>query len=76
MLTLSKSGALIATPFPVQDSAMLRQLARADGLILRPPHAAALAAGATVPILRLDAIVSEFAIGAAAFRLTVAGEPM
>lgn len=55
-LAVSESGPLIATPFPVQDSAMLRRLARADALILRPPHAPALAAGATVQIVRLDAI--------------------
>ena len=48
------SGALIATPFPVQDSSMLRRLALADGLILRPPLAPALPAGALVPVIRLD----------------------
>jgi molybdopterin molybdotransferase len=40
--------------FARQDSAMLRTLARADALVLRPPHAPALPAGATVPIIRLD----------------------
>jgi molybdopterin molybdotransferase len=50
----SDSGALIATPFPVQDSSMLRRLALADGLILRPPLAPALPAGALVPVIRLD----------------------
>jgi molybdopterin molybdotransferase len=44
----------IATPFPVQDSGMLRTLARADALIIRKPHAPAAEAGQTVPILRLD----------------------
>lgn len=44
-------GALVATPFGRQDSAMMSRLARADALIVRPPHAPALAAGATVPIL-------------------------
>ena len=39
-------GALIATAFPVQDSAMLRRLAQADALILRAPHAPALPEGA------------------------------
>jgi molybdopterin molybdotransferase len=48
-------GAHIATPFPVQDSAMLQRLARADALILRAPHATALAAGAEVRIIRLQA---------------------
>ena len=38
-----RPGALRAlTPFPVQDSAMLRRLAHADALILRAPHAPAL----------------------------------
>ena len=55
-LTRSESGALVTTPFPVQDSAMLRRLALADALILRPPHAIALQEGAPVPILRLDEV--------------------
>jgi molybdopterin molybdotransferase len=48
------AGRLVATPFPVQDSAMLRRLAHADGLVLRAPHAPALAAGAAVGVIRLD----------------------
>jgi len=40
----------------VQDSAMLRRLASADALLLRPPHAPALPAGAEVPIIRLDSL--------------------
>jgi len=47
-------GRLVATPFPVQDSAMLRRLALADGLVLRAPHAPALEAGAAVRVIRLD----------------------
>jgi len=50
------AGRLIVTPFPVQDSAMLRRLALADALILRPPHAPALAQGADVPVIRLDTL--------------------
>lgn len=49
-------GRIVATPFPVQDSAMMRRLALADALILRPPHAPALEAGAEVPVIRLDAL--------------------
>jgi molybdopterin molybdotransferase len=49
-------GQVVATPFPQQDSAMLQRLARADALVLRPPHAPALPAGAEVPIIRLDAL--------------------
>jgi molybdopterin molybdotransferase len=48
-------GETIAIPFPVQDSAMLQRLARADALILRPPGAPALAEGAEVRIIRLEA---------------------
>jgi molybdopterin molybdotransferase len=47
-------GAVVATAFSRQDSAMLRLLTLADALILRPPHAPALPAGAEVPIIRLD----------------------
>jgi molybdopterin molybdotransferase len=50
------AGQIVVTPFPVQDSAMLRRLALADALILRPPHAPALSAGETVPIIRLDSL--------------------
>ena len=35
---------------------MLRRLARADALILRPPHAPALPEGAEVPVIRLDSL--------------------
>jgi molybdopterin molybdotransferase len=44
----------MATPLPIQDSGMLRLLAAAGGLIVRPPHAPALAAGSSVRVLRLD----------------------
>ncbi len=50
------AGRLVATAFPVQDSAMLRRLAQADALILRPPHAPALPMGAEVSIIRLDSL--------------------
>ena len=49
-------GALVATPFSRQDSSMLRLMAQADALILRPPHAPALEAGALVKVIRLDAL--------------------
>lgn len=47
---------LEVTPFPRQDSALLRLMAKADALVLRPPHAEALPAGAQVPIIRLDSL--------------------
>jgi molybdopterin molybdotransferase len=44
----------VVTPFPVQDSGMLRTLARADALIRRPPFDAARAAGDVVDMFFLD----------------------
>jgi molybdopterin molybdotransferase len=55
-LALGEDGTLAVTAFPRQDSAMLRLLTRADALILRPPHALALPAGAMVPVIRLDTL--------------------
>jgi molybdopterin molybdotransferase len=46
-------GTPVATPFPVQDSSMLKTLARAEGLILRRPHAPALPEGAAVEVIPL-----------------------
>ena len=53
---LDSAGRAVVTPFPVQDSAMLRRLAQADALILRAPHAPALPEGAEVGIIRLDSL--------------------
>jgi molybdopterin molybdotransferase len=49
-------GRIVATPFPVQDSAMLRRLAHADALILRAPNAPALPEGSDVTVIRLDSL--------------------
>ncbi len=46
-------GRLVATPFPFQDSSMLKTLAAANCLIVRPPHAPAAAAGEPCQTLRL-----------------------
>ena len=46
-------GRLVATPFSKQDSSMLALLARSGALIIRPPHAPALKAGAPVDVLVL-----------------------
>ncbi|HEX9448974.1 MAG TPA: molybdopterin molybdenumtransferase MoeA, partial [Dongiaceae bacterium] len=46
-------GAEIATPFSLQDSSMISLLAKADALVIRPPHAAAVKAGDHVDIIRL-----------------------
>ena len=48
-----QNGALIATPFDRQDSSMIATLAAADCLVVRAPHAEAIQAGATVPIVHL-----------------------
>jgi len=55
-LETGPDGALIAMPFPVQDSSMLKTLARAEALILRAPHAPALPAGAAVEVIPLGAL--------------------
>jgi molybdopterin molybdotransferase len=47
-------GGSVALPFPVQDSSMLKTLARADALVLRPPHAPAAPTGEAVEVIRLD----------------------
>jgi molybdopterin molybdotransferase len=52
-LETAPDGATVATAFPVQDSSMLKTLARADALILRPPHAPAIEAGAVVEVIAL-----------------------
>jgi molybdopterin molybdotransferase len=49
-------GRIVATPFQVQDSAMLRLLALADALILRAPHAPAQPEGTEVSVIRLDSL--------------------
>jgi molybdopterin molybdotransferase len=46
-------GRLMATPFAKQDSSMMKIFADSDCLIVRPPHAPELPAGASCPILLL-----------------------
>ena len=50
------AGELLATPFARQDSSMLSALARADCLVIRPPHAPQAKAGDWVDILELNAL--------------------
>ena len=52
-LFLDGSGALVATPFEKQDSAMMARLARADCLVVRPPEAPAAKKGERVEIIPL-----------------------
>ncbi|MPT23257.1 MAG: molybdopterin molybdenumtransferase MoeA, partial [Starkeya sp.] len=47
-------GVPLVRPLPVQDSSMLRNLARADVLLVRRPHAPATLAGEACEILRLE----------------------
>ena len=49
------NGELVATPFGRQDSSMFATMARADCLVIRPPHAVAAAAGERVSIVPLYA---------------------
>jgi molybdopterin molybdotransferase len=52
-LDVDQSGIWRATPFRRQDSSMMSALAAADALIVRPPGAPAVPAGAPVQIIRL-----------------------
>ncbi|MFL5214899.1 MAG: gephyrin-like molybdotransferase Glp [Microvirga sp.] len=47
----------IVTAFPVQDSSMLTTLARADALLVRPPHAPQARAGDPCRVIRLARFV-------------------
>jgi molybdopterin molybdotransferase len=51
---LSPEGNRLVRPLPRQDSSLMADFARADCLIVRPPHAPALPEGHRVPILPLD----------------------
>jgi molybdopterin molybdotransferase len=44
-LSRNADGILIATPARAQDSSLVKTMARADGLVVRPPHAEAAKAG-------------------------------
>ncbi|TGQ72663.1 MAG: molybdopterin molybdotransferase MoeA [Mesorhizobium sp.] len=48
-----EAGMLVATPFGIQDSSMLRMLADANGLIVREPFASAAIAGDICNVLML-----------------------
>jgi molybdopterin molybdotransferase len=50
-LSRAPDGTIEVMPFDVQDSSMMRPLAASDCLVIRPPHAPALPAGAEVPII-------------------------
>ncbi len=48
-----RDGALVATPVLKQDSSLLGNLAAAEGLLIRPPHAEAAKAGDPCAVIRL-----------------------
>jgi len=48
-----RDGLLRVTPFARQDSSLLRVLATANALVIRPEYAPAIAAGETVEVIRL-----------------------
>lgn len=52
-LETTAESEIVALPFPVQDSSMMKTFARADALVLRPPHARPAEAGDTVEIIPL-----------------------
>jgi len=57
-LVRAADGTLEVLPFEVQDSSMMRLLAAADCLVVRPPQAPAVAAGTMVPVIRFpDAVL-------------------
>ena len=55
-LSRDAAGRLVATAFRQQDSSLMRLLAEADALIVRPPHSPALPADAAVPVIRLSGL--------------------
>lgn len=52
-LSRDADGGLLAESYGKQDSSMMKIFARSDCLIVRPPHAPELAAGAETPVLLL-----------------------
>jgi molybdopterin molybdotransferase len=52
-LARNQTGELVATPFPIQDSSMMRLFAQARCLVMRPPFAPAARAGKRVAIVPL-----------------------
>ncbi len=53
-LITDSRGRQTVAPLPDQDSSLLATLARADLLVVRPPHGPALSAGTLVPVMTLD----------------------
>jgi molybdopterin molybdotransferase len=49
-----EDGTRVVRPLPSQDSSLVAELARADCLIVRAPHALSLASGERVEIISFD----------------------
>ncbi|EJM98060.1 gephyrin-like molybdotransferase Glp [Phyllobacterium sp. YR531] len=52
-LERNSDGTLVATPYPIQDSSMLKFLSDAECLIIREPHAPAIKAGTICKVMML-----------------------
>jgi molybdopterin molybdotransferase len=55
-LRLSPDGILVATPAVNQDSSLVKTMARADGLIVRAPHAQPAKAGETCRVISFQGL--------------------
>jgi molybdopterin molybdotransferase len=55
-LSRDAEGILIATPANAQDSSLVKTMARADGLVVRPPHAQAAKAGDSCRVIAFHGI--------------------
>ena len=55
-LSRDAEGVLLATPVADQDSSLVKTMARADGLIVRPPHAPAAKAGEACRVIPFDGL--------------------
>jgi molybdopterin molybdotransferase len=51
---VTKERQLHVTPFAKQDSSLMRTMAAANALVIRPEHAPAISAGEMVDVIRLD----------------------
>jgi molybdopterin molybdotransferase len=55
-LTPGADGVLVAAPVAAQDSSLVKTMARAEGLIVRPPHAEPAKAGALCRVIPLHGL--------------------
>ncbi len=55
-LSRSADGVVVATPAASQDSSLVKTMARADGLIVRAPHAEPAKASEACRVIALDGL--------------------